>query len=73
MGHNNDVNFIWLSPNTGHLLLSDGLDGKCKVWFVTNRCVMLTNIGHSFTVQDVTFTNNGLRFLSYGINRYVRI
>ena len=72
-GHNNGVNRIRLSPNTGHLLLSAGLEGKCKVWSVPNKCVMRTYIGHSAAVRDVTFNNDGSRFLSASFDRFVRL
>jgi pre-mRNA-processing factor 17 len=77
-GHNKGVHRIRLFPGTGHLLLSAGLDGKCKVWSVggsdpTQRRVMRTYMGHSAAVRDVQFNHNGTKFLSCSFDRFVRL
>lgn len=72
-GHNKGVHRIRLFPRTGHLLLSAGLDGKCKVWSVAEKKVMRTYIGHSAAVRDVQFNNDGTKFLSCSFDRFIRL
>ncbi len=73
LGHNKGVHRIRLFPKTGHLLLSAGLDGKCKVWNVLTKQVCRTYIGHSAAVRDVQFNNDGTTFLSCSFDRFVRL
>jgi pre-mRNA-processing factor 17 len=73
LGHNKGVHRIRLSPNTGHLLLSGGLDGKCKVWNVITKKVCRTYIGHSAAVRDVQFNHDGTRFISCSFDRFIRL
>lgn len=72
-GHNKGVHRIRLFPNTGHLLLSGGLDGKCKVWSIEDRQVMRTYSGHSAAVRDVQFNHDGTRFVSASFDRFLRL
>jgi len=72
-GHNKGVQRIRLFPGTGHLLLSAGLDGKCKVWSVGEKKVMRTYVGHSAAVRDVQFNNDGTKFLSCSFDRFIRL
>ncbi len=72
-GHNKGVHRIRLFPGTGHLLLSGGLDGKCKVWSVAEKKVMRTYIGHSAAVRDVQFNHDGTKFLSCSFDRFIRL
>ncbi|KAL3936366.1 MAG: hypothetical protein SGARI_002583, partial [Bacillariaceae sp.] len=58
-GHNKGVQRIRLFPKTGHLLLSGGLDGKCKVWSIPDKTVMRTYEGHRAAVRDVQFNHDG--------------
>mmetsp|Transcript_6182 Transcript_6182/g.9373 ORF Transcript_6182/g.9373 Transcript_6182/m.9373 type:complete len:701 (-) Transcript_6182:163-2265(-) len=73
LGHNKGVHRIRLFPRTGHLLLSAGLDGKCKVWSVMTKKVCRTYIGHSAAVRDVQFNNDGTKFLSCSFDRFIRL
>lgn len=72
-GHNQGVHRMRLFPVTGHLLLSAGLDGKCKVWSVPDKQVMRTYIGHSAAVRDVQFNHDGSMFVSASFDRYLRL
>jgi len=72
-GHNKGVHRIRLFPRTGHLLLSGGLDGKCKVWSIEQKQVMRTYVGHSAAVRDVQFNHDGTKFVSASFDRYLRL
>jgi pre-mRNA-processing factor 17 len=72
-GHNKGVQRIRLFPKSGHLILSAGLDGKCKVWSVEQKQVMRTYIGHSAAVRDVEFNHDGSKFVSASFDRYLRL
>ena len=76
-GHNKGVQRIRLFPKTGHLLLSAGLDGKCKVWSVGDqpgeRRVMRTYEGHKAAVRDVQFNHDGSKFVSASFDRFLRL
>jgi len=72
-GHNKGVHRIRLFPKTGHLILSAGLDGKCKVWSVPEKQVMRTYVGHSAAVRDVQFNHDGTKFVSASFDRYLRL
>jgi len=72
-GHEKGVHRIRLFPRTGHLLLSAGLDGACKVWSVEQKKCMRTYVGHSAAVRDVQFNNDGTKFISSSFDRYLRL
>jgi pre-mRNA-processing factor 17 len=72
-GHEKGVHRIRLSPRTGHLLLSAGLDGACKVWSIEHRKCMRTYVGHTAAVRDVQFNNDGSKFVSASFDRYLRL
>lgn len=72
-GHNQGVHRIRMFPVTGHLLLSAGLDGKCKVWSVPDKQVMRTYVGHTAAVRDVQFNHDGSKFVSASFDRYLRL
>lgn len=72
-GHEAGVHRIRLFPRTGHLLLSAGLDGKCKVWSVSERKCMRTYVGHAAAVRDVQFNNDGTKFVSASFDRFLRL
>lgn len=72
-GHTKGVHRIRLFPRSGHLLLSGGLDGKCKVWSVEQKQVMRTYVGHTAGVRDVQFNHDGSKFVSAAFDRYLRL
>ena len=75
-GHNKGVQRIRLFPKTGHLLLSAGLDGKCKIWSVGEpgqRKVLRTYEGHKAGVRDVQFNHDGSKFVSASFDRFLRL
>lgn len=67
------VHRIRLFPKTGHLLLSAGLDGVCKVWSLPLKQLMRSYMGHSAAVRDVQFNHSGSRFVSASFDRYLRL
>jgi pre-mRNA-processing factor 17 len=72
-GQDKGVHRIRLFPGTGHLILSAGLDGTCKVWSVEHKKLMRTYKGHSAAVRDVQFNHDGTKFVSAGFDRYLRM
>ncbi|KDQ13681.1 hypothetical protein BOTBODRAFT_188394 [Botryobasidium botryosum FD-172 SS1] len=73
-GHTQGVSVIRLFPQTGHLLLSGSMDTKIKLWDVyqEGNCLR-TFMGHHKAVKDVTFSNDGRKFLSCGYDRQMKL
>lgn len=72
-GHTKGVNVIRLYPDTGHLLLSGGLDGVIKVWDVArDKKCMRTYNGHSKGVKDVCFARDGRSFVSCAYDKTIK-
>ncbi|KAF8559369.1 WD40 repeat-like protein [Imleria badia] len=73
-GHTQGVSVIRLFPDTGHLLLSGSMDTKIKLWDVyTHGNCLRTFHGHVQAVKDVTFSNDGKKFLSCGYDRQMKL
>ncbi|KAG8728426.1 hypothetical protein FRC11_011095, partial [Ceratobasidium sp. 423] len=73
-GHTGAVSAIRLFPQTGHLLLSASMDTKVKLWDVYQQGNCLrTFMGHTKAVKDITFSNDGRRFLSCGFDRAIKL
>jgi len=90
-GHQGGVSVVRTFPETGHMILSGGMDTKIKVRLSrhsksssSHYCLQLWDIyregnllrsymGHSKAVKDVTFTNDGRKFLSCGYDRQMKL
>ncbi|KAI0321344.1 pre-mRNA splicing factor [Amylostereum chailletii] len=73
-GHTQGVSVVRLFPEIGHLLLSGSMDTKIKLWDVyTHGNCLRTFHGHVKAVKDVTFSNDGRKFLSCGYDRQMKL
>ncbi|KAJ2236733.1 hypothetical protein H4R99_002365 [Coemansia sp. RSA 1722] len=63
--HNGGVSAIRFIPQSGHLLLSSGMDGLVKIFDAHSSLNLLrTYVGHSKAVRDISFAPDGNLFLS---------
>ncbi|KAH9843266.1 Pre-mRNA-processing factor 17 [Teratosphaeria destructans] len=72
--HDRALTTLRFFPNSGHLLLSAGADGKVKLWDVYHdRELLRTYSGHTKSVVDVDFTPDGTKFVSASYDRQMKV
>lgn len=66
-GHKKGIMTATFFPRYGHYILSGGYDYEVKLWEVYgDRKCMRTYSGHKNAVRDLSFTNDGMHFISTG-------
>lgn len=72
--HGKPITALQLFPRSSHLGLSGAADGMVKIWDVYRQKELLrTFAGHNKAVTDLSFNNDGSRFLSGGFDRRIRL
>ncbi|XP_053684791.1 periodic tryptophan protein 2 homolog [Sabethes cyaneus] len=70
-GHSTGLNCVTYSPD-GQLLATGGLDGKVKLWNISNGFCFVTFSEHSSSVTAVEFSGNKKFFVSASLDGTVR-
>ncbi|KAK4098041.1 WD40 repeat-like protein [Parathielavia hyrcaniae] len=72
--HDKPITALRLFPQSSHLGLSGSADGLVKIWDVyRGRELLRTFAGHNKAITDLSFNNEGTRFLSGGFDRKIRL
>ncbi|SPQ24612.1 80dded7a-4cd1-4c30-9fc5-5d2bf8dee16b [Thermothielavioides terrestris] len=72
--HGKPITALQLFPRSSHLGLSGAADGMVKIWDVyRGRELLRTFAGHNKAITDLSFNNEGTRFLSGGFDRRIRL
>jgi pre-mRNA-processing factor 17 len=72
--HGKPVTSMQLFPRSSHLGLSGGADGLVTIWDVYRQKELLrTFAGHNKAITDLSFNNDGTRFVSGGFDRRIRL
>ncbi|ODQ65035.1 WD40 repeat-like protein [Nadsonia fulvescens var. elongata DSM 6958] len=73
-GHVGGVSALKFFPKSGHLLLSSGHDAKIKIWDCYHKRELLRSYsGHTKTVKDICFSNDGTKFLSTSYDSMMKL
>jgi pre-mRNA-processing factor 17 len=72
--HGKPVTALQLFPGSSHLGLTGAADGMVKIWDVyRGREVLRSFSGHNKAITDLSFNNDGTKFLSGGFDRRIRL
>ncbi|KAK3305681.1 WD40-repeat-containing domain protein [Chaetomium strumarium] len=72
--HGKPITALQLFPRSSHLGLSGAADGMVKIWDVyRQRELLRTYSGHNKAITDLSFNNEGTKFLSGGFDRRIRL
>ncbi|KAJ2743633.1 hypothetical protein GGI20_003605 [Coemansia sp. BCRC 34301] len=72
--HAGGVSAIRFIPDSGHLLLSSGMDGLVKIFDTHSSLSLLRSYaGHSKAVRDITFAPDGTSFLSLSYDTFTKL
>ncbi|KAK4447824.1 WD40-repeat-containing domain protein [Podospora aff. communis PSN243] len=68
------ITALRLFPGSSHLGLSGDADGQIKIWDVYRSRELLRSFsGHNKAITDLSFNNDGKKFLSGGFDRWIRL
>ncbi|AEO59850.1 hypothetical protein MYCTH_2308439 [Thermothelomyces thermophilus ATCC 42464] len=72
--HGKPITALQLFPRSSHLGLSGAADGSVHIWDVyRDRELLRSFSGHNKAISDLSFNNDGTKFLSGGFDRKIRL
>ena len=71
--HNQIVNTVAFSPGRDDIIASGSTDGEIKIWNITSGTELFTLTGHDASVNNLTFSSDGLSLISGGNDDEIRI